>query len=91
MGVTTVPENFILGVVVLSALYLAWRLHKSADHRLWLAQTWIETRERYGRTFTRSLTRALRNAQERRERKAKEAALAAQVSRLRDDPPRYSS
>lgn len=93
MGVTSVPEDALLGVIMVTSLYLAWRLHKAANTRLWLAQTWIDTRERYGRTFTRSLTRALKNARERQEMRKKTAELAA-VSRRRvtaEDPPRYSS
>jgi ABC-type transport system involved in multi-copper enzyme maturation permease subunit len=92
MGVTSVPEDLILGLVIITSLYLSWRHYKSANDRLWLAQTWIDTRERYGRTFTRSLTRALMNAKQRQEERRKAAELAAMTRRrVPDDPPRYSS
>jgi len=88
IGAPFLSRQFRAYPEVRQALAESRRLISLFDPLYVLAQTWIETRERYGRTFTRSLARAVRNAQKRRERKTGEAALAAQVSRLRDDPPR---
>jgi hypothetical protein len=46
-------------------IFLAWRLQQGAELRLWYGQSWIDERERYGRTFTRSLTRALLKHQQK--------------------------
>ncbi|MCS6977109.1 MAG: ABC transporter permease subunit [Gemmatales bacterium] len=58
-------ESSLLVIGIAGSCYLAWRLYKAADECVWLAQTWIETHERYGRSFTRSLSRALKKAQAR--------------------------
>lgn len=58
-------EDALLMIGVAGCGYLAWRLYQAAETQIWLAQAWIETHERYGRSFTRSLTRALKKAQAR--------------------------
>jgi ABC-type transport system involved in multi-copper enzyme maturation permease subunit len=66
-GVKTVPVEVMLGLFVVTCLLLGWLLLRKADTKLWYAQAWIDNEERYGRTLTRSLARALRKHYERLE------------------------
>jgi hypothetical protein len=59
---------------VAACCYLAWRLYQAAETQIWLAQAWIETHERYGRSFTRSLSRALKKVQAQHQGQGSEMA-----------------
>jgi ABC-type transport system involved in multi-copper enzyme maturation permease subunit len=95
-GVADVPEWIWLVIASCTFAYLAWRFHKAADLRIWYAQTWVDDRERYGRNFVRSLTRAMRKHQERLDakqalREAEKLAAVAQpgpaAAESHDTPP----
>jgi ABC-type transport system involved in multi-copper enzyme maturation permease subunit len=64
--VTTQAKVFVIeGVCTTASLILCYRLVRAAQLKAHLAKCWIDDSERYGRTFTRSLTRALLKHQER--------------------------
>src|SRR5262249_10331740 len=49
-----------VGVSVTAALGMGYVLYRRSENKISDARTWIDSEERYGRTFTRSLTGALR-------------------------------
>jgi ABC-type transport system involved in multi-copper enzyme maturation permease subunit len=61
-----------IGITITAAVGMAWTLYRRSENKISDARTWIDSEERYGRTFTRSLTRALRKHYEQlAERKKK--------------------
>lgn len=87
MGLGNFLGKYWSALVTLVCLVLAWRLHGAANLRLWYAQTWIDEHERYGRTFTRSLSRALRKHQEKVEASRREAQEARDAVATASSPP----
>ncbi len=70
IGVTVQAKVFVLlGIGITSSLILSYFLIRSAQNKAHYAKCWIDDSERYGRTFTRSLTRALMKHQEKMEAK----------------------
>jgi hypothetical protein len=56
----------------MSCVGISWFLWRASDAKIANARSWVETNERYGRTFVRSLTSALRKHYQRREEQQRE-------------------
>jgi ABC-type transport system involved in multi-copper enzyme maturation permease subunit len=79
LGVGEHTMALTIGVTVTVAVGMAWVLYRRSENKISDARTWIDSEERYGRTFTRSLTRALRKHYEQlAERKKRPADAPAQ-------------
>lgn len=65
-GVSDPTMGLAITIVIMTALALGWMLIRRADRKISDAKAWIDGNERYGRTFVRSLARALRKESERR-------------------------
>ena len=65
-------DAVILTVTTVATVLTAFLLVRSGDTKVHYAKEWIDAQERYGRTITRSLTRALRSYAERKEQRRKQ-------------------
>jgi ABC-type transport system involved in multi-copper enzyme maturation permease subunit len=72
MRVTVSLLTVELGICVATALVTSWFLYRRGLNKVSDARAWVDDHERYGRTFVRSLTRALRKHYERLEEKQRE-------------------
>ncbi len=80
-------EDALLVIGVAGCCYLACRLYQAAETQIWMAQAWIETHERYGRSFTRSLSRALKKVQAQHQGQGTEMAPSVPGHRDADPAP----
>ena len=84
-GIVTVNGKLYLieAICTTASLALCYRLFRAAQIKAHYARCWIDDSERYGRTFTRSLTRALLKHQERM---AAKKAVGGQLAVERNTP-----
>jgi hypothetical protein len=79
----------IEAICTTASLFISYRLLRAAQIKAHYAKCWIDDCERYGRTFTRSLTRALLKHQEReaaKKEEKKQPAVDSRQARLAPEP-----
>jgi hypothetical protein len=77
VGIQNLELAAVITGTVVGTLGTLWTLLRWADMRVHSAKEWIDAQERYGRTLTRSLARALRKYAERQEQRRREQQAAA--------------
>jgi ABC-type transport system involved in multi-copper enzyme maturation permease subunit len=64
-GITSLTLGLTITFCLVTSLALGWLLWRASYWKIHYAESWVDEQERYGRTFTRSLTSALRKHYER--------------------------
>lgn len=81
MGVDSISHAMLLSASLVASAGMTFLLVRNGDTKIHYARSWIDAEERYGRTLTRSLTRALLKHYEKMDerRKAREEAAGLRV------------
>jgi ABC-type transport system involved in multi-copper enzyme maturation permease subunit len=72
IGIKDLTLGVVITTCIVSCVGLSWFLWRASDTKIAYARAWVETNERYGRTFVRSLSSALRKHYQRLEEQERE-------------------